>query len=156
MNLYYYDYETHIYKGEDSAPLPLDQLPEDFPATTKKPPEPVPYCDVVFDIEAGDWKQQMRPVSECFSEIEVVIDRFIYETVHKKGYDGIDSLPKYLFSSNPEFKADAEDALDWVTAVWNTVNDLKNKFISGEIEIMTPAEVIAALPPLEWRYPPRG
>ena len=156
MNLFYFDYLTHVYKGEDIAPLSLEQLPDDFPATTKKPPEPAPYCLVVFDTEKGEWVQQMKPLPECFKEIEATIDGFIAETVATKGYSSIDSLPKYLVSTNAEFKADAEDALAWVTAVWDKAHELQDAFVAGRLEIMTPDQVIEQLPVLEWRYPPRS
>ena len=154
MLMYFYDYQTKEYKGIDDVPEDI-ALPDDYPATEKAPPEAAPYSVVVFDTETGEWTQQMKPVAECFAEIEKAIDQHIAETVAQKGYSGIDSLPKYLFSSNAEFKADAEDATAWVTAVWDKAHELQDAFVSGQLEIMTPEQVVAELPELEWRYPPR-
>lgn len=155
MLMYFYDYRTKEYKGIDDVPEDIN-LPDDYPATEKAPPEPAPYSVVVFNSESGEWTQQMKPLPECFAEIEKAIDAFISETVAEKGYSSIDSLPKYLVSTNEEFKADAEDALAWVTAVWDRAHELQDAFIAGTLEIMTPEQVIEQLPVLEWRYPPRG
>lgn len=155
MLMYFYDYYTKAYKGIDDVPEDI-ALPDDYPATEKAPPMAQPYCDVVFNPEEGEWAQQMKPLPGCFKEIENAIDAFIAETVAEKGYASIDSLPKYLVSTNEEFKADAEDALAWVTDVWNKAHELQDKFIAGELEIMTPEQIIDELPVLEWRFPPRG
>lgn len=153
--MYFYDYHTKVYKGIDDVPEDI-ALPDDYPATEKTPPEPDPYSVVVFNPETEEWAQQMKPLPECFKEIEAAIDAFIAGTVAQKGYASIDSLPKYLVSTNAEFKADAEDALAWVTAVWDKAHELQDAFIAGELEIMTPEQIIEQLPKLEWRYPPRG
>lgn len=155
MLMYFYDYATHIYKEPDEVSEDLI-LPPDFPATTIAPPDPAPYSVVAFDTEKGEWVQQMKTVAECFKEIEKAIDGFIAETVAQKGYASIDSLPKYLVSTNAEFKADAEDALAWVTDVWDKAHELQDAFIAGTLPIMTPEQIIEQLPVLEWRFPPRG
>lgn len=156
MLMYFYQYEApHVYTVEDDVPEDI-VLPDDYPATEKAPPEPAPYSVVVFNPESGEWAQQMKPLPECFKEIETAIDGYIAETVAEKGYSSIDSLPKYLVSTNAEFKADAEDALAWVTAVWDKAHELQDKFVAGELEIMTSEQIIEQLPVLEWRYPPRS
>ena len=155
MLMYFYDYNTHIYREADDVGEETN-LPDDFPATTIAPPEAQPYCVVVWNPEEGEWAQQMKPLSECFAEIEKAIDGYIGETVAQKGYSSIDSLPKYLVSTNAEFKADAEDALAWVTDVWDKAHELQDAFIAGTLPIMTPEQIIEQLPVLEWRYPPRS
>ena len=152
--MYFYDFNTHIYKDQDDV-ADWVNLPDDFPATTIEPPDADPYCVVVFDTQTGEWAQQMKPVAECFAEIEKSIDQHIAETVAQKGYTCVDSLAKYFFSSNAEFKADAEDATNWVTAVWDRAHELQDQFIAGTLPIMTPEQIIDELPELEWRYPPR-
>ena len=155
MLMYFYDYNTHVFTMPDVVDDETN-LPDDFPATTIAPPEADPYCVVVFNSEEGEWTQQMKPFPECFKEIEAAIDEHIAETVAQKGYTSVDSLAKYFFSSNQEFKADAEDATNWVTAVWDKAHELQDAFIAGTLPIMTPEQIIAELPTLEWRYPPRS
>lgn len=155
MLMYFYDYQTKEYKGIDDVPEDI-ALPDDYPATEKAPPEATPYNMVVFDTQTGEWTQQMKPVAECFKEIEAAIDAHIAQTVAVKGYASVDSLAKYFFSANAEFKADAEDATAWVTDVWDKAHELQDAFIAGTLPIMTPEQIIDELPVLEWRFPPRS
>ena len=154
MLMYFYDFHSKEFTGIDDVPEDIN-LPDDYPATEKSPPKADPYCVVVFDTAKGEWAQQMKPIGECFKEIEGAIDEHIAETVAAKGYTSVDSLAKYFFSSNAEFKADAEDATNWVTAVWDRAHELQDQFIAGTLPIMTPEQIIDELPELEWRYPPR-
>lgn len=151
--LYYYDYETHVFKEKDFAPeCPPEDLPEDFPATETPPPEPLVFHDIVFDTEAKEWTYRLKPIQQIQSELEAAIDAHIADVMHARTYDSITSCITYLGSTNPRWNSDAQDALSWRTAVWEKAYQLLNAWQAGEIDMLTPEQVIAALPAIEWTY----
>lgn len=153
MDLYYYDYETHVFTQRDAAPdCPPEELPADFPATTLPPPAPVVFHDIVFDTQAGGWAYQRWPLQRIQAELEKAIDAHIAEVMHARGYDSITSCITYLGSTNARWDTDARDALAWRTAVWSRAYELLNAWSAGEIDMLTPEQVIAALPEIEWTH----
>ena len=142
MDLYYYDYETHVYKGVDKAPE--GELPADFPATSLPPLEPRVFHERVFDPQANAWTYQLQPIAQ--------IDAHIAEVMAARGYDSITSCITYLGSTNPRWNSDAQDALAWRTAVWEKAYELLNAWSAGQIEMLSPEQVVAQLPVLEWTH----
>lgn len=115
------------------------------------------HPELVFPLDADAFTiigieviEQDDPVEVKLKRIEAAIDAHIQAVMKARTYDSITSCITYLGSSNARWNSDAQDALSWRTAVWEKAYDLLNKWQRGEISELTPEEVIAALPEIEW------
>lgn len=68
----------------------------------------------------------------------------------ERNYDGILSLCTYATSGNPVFSAEAQSGLSWRDGAWAACYDLLTQWQAGTIPAPTIAEVLAALPVMDW------
>lgn len=147
--MYFYDYESHIFTEKDMV-WDDSNLPADFPATTLPPPEPRVFHDIVF--QGGEWVYQLQPVARIQKTLEAAIDAHIAGVMAARGYDSITSCITYWGCANKRWDSDARDALAWRTAVWEKAYELLNAWQAEEVQMLTPEQVVAELPVIEWTH----
>lgn len=109
-----------------------------------------PSSEDAYSLVGIEVIEQDDPVEVKLKRIEAAIDAHIQSVMNARTYDSITSCITYLGSSNARWNSDAQDALAWRTAVWEKAYELLNKWKSGEIEELTPEQVVAALPEMVW------
>lgn len=78
------------------------------------------------------------------------VNQHLDTVVAERQYNGIDSMPKYLTSTNARYAAEAAAAVAWCTAVWEKVEQIQQQVLSGQRPIPSPTEVIVELPVIQW------
>lgn len=82
--------------------------------------------------------------------VSMAVKSHLKFVVNQRKYDDIDSLPKYLPSTNQLWAAEAAAAVAWCTAVWEKVEEIQNEVLSGQRPLPSPSEVINELPVIQW------
>lgn len=111
------------------------------------PPIPGPAAYWSLVEQTCQWTQ--TPAGAKFY-ISQAVNQHIDATVAQREYNSIDSMPKYLPSTNARYAAEAAAAVAWCTAVWEKVEEIQNEVQSGQRPIPSVTEVIAELPVIQW------
>lgn len=124
-------------------------------------PEVAEYCNtnslMIVEIEPMDGVRRFQiqalpeqTVAEKLKAIEDAVQDFMDSTAQGMGYDNLSTCISYRFSSVEKWRNEADSAYKWRDAVWTKCHELLNAWQSGEIAELTPDQVIAMLPAIEW------
>ena len=92
-------------------------------------------------------EEQQSALQKQFTDvIQLHLDSF----AQTRGYDGVDSMAKYVGCSVPKFAQEAGYMRDKVAETWATSYVVLADVLSGQRPMPTLEEVLSELPPLEW------
>jgi hypothetical protein len=111
---------------------------------------PMPGLPEYWTLDEITCKWKNTPAGANYYITEAVKAHLNFVVFSQRQYDNIDSLPKYLTSTNPLWAAEAAAAVAWCTEVWEKVLQIQQQVASGQRPIPTPMEVIAELPVIQW------
>ena len=110
---------------------------------------PKPQPDNFWQLDTGTCRWVNTPEGAQYY-IGQAVNQHLDMVVSERQYNGIDSMPKYLTSTNARYAAEAAAAVAWCTAVWEKVEQIQQQVLSGQRPIPSPSEVIAELPVIQW------
>lgn len=111
------------------------------------PPIPGSVEYWVLDPATAQWKN--TPAGAEYY-VSLAVKSHLKFVMNERKYDDIDSMPKYLPSTNPKWAAEAAAAISWCTAVWEKVEEIQDQVLAGQRPLPSPSEVIAELPVIQW------
>ena len=95
--------------------------------------------------------EELTAVAEALiAAVGAAVQAHLDATARQRRYDGILSACTYATSAVPKFAAEGQAAVAWRDAVWARCDELLAEVQSGTRDPLTPAEVVAELPPLVW------
>ena len=129
------------------------------------PPEAAIWCEkhnaqineLERTVENGEERRQFQIVGMKAPEVTAAdydraMERHIYRTRAERGYTTREpSSSCYLHSTNPRWKQDALDWIDFINEVMTYALQIQNAYAAGE-EVPTLEEFKAALPVITWNW----
>lgn len=78
------------------------------------------------------------------------VQRLLDETAQSRNYDNGFALASYATSKDAIFRHEAETFIDWRDKVWRYCYDLLDKYLQGEIAMLSVEEIMANMPQIDW------
>ncbi|RUQ59757.1 hypothetical protein EJ913_31035 [Azospirillum doebereinerae] len=84
-------------------------------------------------------------------QVTDAVQQHLDAAVRTRGYDSMATCVTYAGEASvPRFQAEGRAARAWRSAVWDRCYAVLAEVLAGERASLTPAEMIAELPPLVW------
>lgn len=103
-------------------------------------------------VNEGNQPTEVRNlnVAELVKLYQDAIQLHLDKVVQSRNYDGILSLCSYATSVVPRFSGEGQAGVNWRDAVWLHAYQYLMDFQLGKRPVITPEELIAELPSINW------
>lgn len=137
--------ENWVIRTADSARIPTTD-------TAEYPNDNPDYMSYKEWLEAGGVPEPADPEApaSAFIRLQGVVQHKLDAWARQRGYDGILSLCTYATSTDPTFRSEGQRGVETRDACWAFGYALLAQVEAGTVPIPTDAELLAALPAMEW------